>query len=131
MTDLISQFSNCQRAFWNEATLREKFSTFNITAICAMTTYVSLHILNKESFLELVHNFSFISIPLQGIEELRSPSIIYGIFALTFYNQHLKGRIAPWLVITTVGLGGYLYSSTRRGYEILNPAEPAPKKEGI
>jgi len=131
MTDLISQFSNCQREFWATATLREKLNTFHITAICAMTTYVSLHILNKESFLELVHNFSFISIPMQGIEELKSPSIIYAIFALTFYNQNLKGRIAPWVAISAVGLGGYLYSSTRRGYEILHPAEPAPKKEGV
>ncbi len=128
MTHLISEFCNCQRKFWNDAELKEKLNTFHITAICAMTTYVSLHILNKESFLELVHNFSFISIPLQGIEELRSPSIIYAIFALTFYNQNLKGRIAPWVAITTVGLGGYLYSSTRRGYEILHPAEPVKEK---
>jgi hypothetical protein len=93
-----------------------------------MTAYVSLHILKKESFLELIHNFSFISIPLQGIKELRSPSIIYVIFALTFYNQNLKGRIAPWLAISIVSAGGYLYSSTRKGYELLHP-EPVLKKD--
>ena len=126
MMTIVSKFCDCQRAFWSKATLPEKLRTMNTTALCTMATYISLQMLNRETYLDLIHNYSFISLPMQAIDELKATSIIYMIFALTFYNQNLKGRVAPWHAIVCMGMCGYLSSSTLKGYEILQP-KPSDK----
>lgn len=126
MISIVSKFYDCQTAFWSKGTFSDKVKTVNTTALCTMATYISLQMLNRETYLDLMHNFSFITFPMQAIDELKATSIIYMIFALTFYNQNLKGKVAPWHAIVCMGMCGYLSSSTLKGYEILQP-KPSEK----
>jgi len=54
MLNPVSLFAHCQKAFWKQTKFTEKLRVANLTAISAMATYVSLQILKKESFLDLV-----------------------------------------------------------------------------